>query len=265
MMVDRLRRAAVVAGMLFVLLAASVVMARAEEVAAFYHATWAGLPAADMRLAFGDGGAGYRDEIHIETKGLARLFTKFRGGAVAEGRLQDDGTAAPSSYEALYDLRKRRDSHISMRFVGNPGAVVAERTPADTSRKPPLDEAYRRNVTDPLSALASIRHALKLRQPKPGSQFKVPVYDGARRFDIAVRVESVANQDKLLQIRLVLVPIAGFKGGDDDDPDDAPRPMDVTFTNDAAVMPVSIRVSVAYLPLVVRFQHRCDSFAACAP
>jgi len=62
-----------------------------------------------------------------------------------------------------------------------------------------------------------------------------------------------------------LVPIAGFKGGDDDDPDDAPRPMDVTFTNDAAVMPVSIRVSVAYLPLVVRFQHRCDSFAACAP
>jgi len=37
-----------------------------------------------MRLAFSDGGSGYRDEIHIETKGLARLFTKFRGGAVAE-------------------------------------------------------------------------------------------------------------------------------------------------------------------------------------
>jgi hypothetical protein len=30
-------------------------------------------------------------------------------------------------------------------------------------------------------------------------------------------------------------------------------------------MPVSMRVSIAYLPLVVRFHHRCDTFAACAP
>lgn len=264
-MLHHLRRAIAAAGTLFVTLGVSAGAPRAEEVIAFYHATWAGLPAADMRLAFSDGGAGYRDEVHIETKGLARLLTRFRGGAVAEGRLEDDGRAAPTSYDALYDLRKRRDSRISMRFVGSPGAVIAERTPADTSRKPPLEEAYRRNVTDPLSALASLRHAFRVKPPKPGSQFKIPVYDGSRRFDIAVRVESVASQDKLVQVKLTLVPIAGFKGGDDDDPDDSPRPMDVTFTNDAALMPVSIRVSVAYLPLVVRFQHRCDSFAACSP
>jgi hypothetical protein len=220
-----------------------------------------------MRLAFGDGAAGYRDEIHIETRGLARLFTKFRGGAVAECRLGDDGSAAPSRYDALYDLRKRHDSRISMRFVGSHGAVVAERTPADTSHKPPIDEAYRRNVTDPLSALASIRHVLKIKPLKPGSQFKIPVYDGSRRFDIAASVVSVGGNDNLVQLKLTLVPIAGFKGGssDDGDPDDAPRPVDVTFTNDVALMPVSIRVSVAYLPLVVRFQHRCDTFAGCAP
>jgi Protein of unknown function (DUF3108) len=241
--------------------------ARAEEVAAFYRASWAGLPAAEMRLAFSDGGAGYRDEIHIETKGLIRLFTKFRGGAVAEGRLDDNGSAAPSRYDALYDLRKRHGSRISLRFVARHGAVVAERTAADTSRKPPIDEAYRRNVADPLSALASIRHELKVSPPKPGGHFKVPVYDGARRFDVAVAVIAVGGDEKLVRLRLTLVPIAGFKGGssDDGDPDDAPRPMDVAFTNDAALMPVSIRVSVAYLPLVVRFEHRCESFAACAP
>jgi len=255
------------AGALLVMIMAPAGAARADEVIAFYRATWAGLPAAEMRLAFSDGSSGYRDEIHIETKGLARLFTKFRGGAVAEGRLGDDGSAAPSRYDALYDLRKRRDSRISMRFVGSRGAVIAERTPADTSHKPPLDEPYRRNVTDPLSALASIRHALKVKPPKPGTQFKIPVYDGSRRFDVAVRVVSVGGNDNLVQVKLTLVPIAGFKGGssEDGDPDDAPRPMDVTFTNDAAIVPVSIRVSIAYLPLVVRFQHRCDTFAACAP
>jgi hypothetical protein len=255
------------AGALLVTVLAPGAGARAEEVAAFYRATWAGLPAAEMRLAFGDDGPGYRDEIHIETKGLAHLFTKFRGGAVAEGRLGDDGAAAPTRYDALYDLRKRHGSRISMRFVGGHGAVLAERTPDDTSHKPPIDEAFRRNVADPLSALASIRHALKVKPPKPGGQFKIPVYDGSRRFDIAAKIVSVGGDDNLVQVKLTLVPIAGFKGGssDDGDPDDAPRPVDLSFTNDAALMPVSIRVSIAYLPLVVRFQHRCATFAACAP
>lgn len=261
------RRPIALAGLLLVMALALARPARAEEVIAFYRATWAGLPAAEMRLAFGGGDARYRDEIHIETKGLARLFTKFRGGAVAEGRLGDDGLATPSRYDALYDLRKRHDSRISMRFIGRHGVVVAERTPADTSRKPPIDETFRRDVTDPLSALASIRHVLKVRPLKPGGQFKIPVYDGARRFDIAVRVVAVGGEDNLVQLKLSLVPIAGFKGGssDDGDPDDAPRPVDASFTNDAALMPVSMRVSVAYLPLVIRFQHRCETFAGCTP
>jgi hypothetical protein len=261
------RRVMALAGALLVMAVAPARPARAEEVIAFYRATWAGLPAAEMRLAFGDAGTGYRDEIHIETKGLARLFTKFRGGAVAEGRLGDDGLAAPSRYDALYDLRKRHDSRISMRFIGRHGAVVAERTSADTSHKPPIDEAYRRDVADPLSALASIRHVLKVKPPKPGGQFKIPVYDGSRRFDIAASVVAVGGDDNVVQLKLNLVPIAGFKGGssDDGDPDDAPRPVDVTFTNDAALVPVSIRVSVAYLPLVIRFQHRCETFAGCVP
>lgn len=261
------RRAVALAGTLLLMALALARPARAEEVIAFYRATWAGLPAAEMRLAFSGGSTGYRDEIHIETKGLARLFTKFRGGAVAEGRLGDDGLAAPSRYDALYDLRKRHGSRISMRFIGRHGTVIAERTPADTSRKPPIDEAYRRDVIDPLSALASIRQVLKARRLKPGSQFKIPVYDGSRRFDVAARVIAVGGEDNLVQLTLSLVPIAGFKGGssDDGDPDDAPRPVDVTFTNDAALVPLSMRVSIAYLPLVIRFQHRCETFAGCVP
>lgn len=239
--------------------------AGAAEVVAFYRATWAGLPAAELRLSLSEAGERYRAQIAIETRALPRLVTKFRGGAVAEGRLARDGAALPSSYDALYDLRKRHDSRISMRFRPAEHGVIAERTPNDSSRKPPLAETYRRDVTDPLSALAAIRQHLLVRRPEPGSRFSVPVYDGARRFDVAVDVVSIGGAEDVVRIRMTLMPIAGFKGGEEgSDPDDAPRPIDATFSHDARLVPLTMRVSVAYLPLTVRFDHFCADFASCS-
>src|SRR5579871_4198481 len=85
--------------------------AQAEEVAAFYRATWAGLPAAEVRLGLGDTASDYRHEIRIETQGLPRWLTKFRADAVGEGKLTGNGRATPARYDARYDLRKRRDQH----------------------------------------------------------------------------------------------------------------------------------------------------------
>src|SRR5581483_11907168 len=106
----------------------------AEEIAAFYRATWAGLPAAEIRLGLGDRTSDYRHQIRIETLGLPRFMTKFSADAVGEGRLSKD-EAEPARYDARYDLRKRRDRHLSLRFVRQEGATIAERTAEDTSRK----------------------------------------------------------------------------------------------------------------------------------
>ena len=118
--------------------------APAEDIVANYSAYWAGLPAANIRLTLGDGGAEYHDEIEVTTQGLPHLLSRFRAIASAEGRLAADRTAEPSRYLAAYDLRKRRDRRISMRFVRSPGGTIAERGPDDTSRKPPLAEQVRR-------------------------------------------------------------------------------------------------------------------------
>src|SRR5438045_8028893 len=88
--------------------------ARAEDLAAFYRATWAGLPAAEVRLNLGGTDSSYRDEIRIETQGLPHWLTKFRTKVVGEGRLAKDGTVAPSWYDARYDLRKRHDQTASL-------------------------------------------------------------------------------------------------------------------------------------------------------
>ena len=92
--------------LLLLVLAAPV---RAGTIEAHYVATWAGLPAGQITMRIEDDGSVYRGRLDMKTEGLPRWFTRFKGSAVSEGRLADDGTAHPSRYDALYDLRKRKN------------------------------------------------------------------------------------------------------------------------------------------------------------
>ena len=245
-----------------ILLGAEPRLAAAEEASAIYRVYWAGLPAGDIKLTLRDDPAGYRDEIAIRTEGLPRLVTRFHGSAASGGKLVADRLPQPGYYDAHYDLRKSKNKRLSMRFVSRAGALVADRGPEDTSSKPPLAEGFRQNVLDPLSALTAIRDAL--RRGKRGD-FSVPVYDGSRRFDVKVRVLAKKAGEQALPLELTLAPIAGFKGetSDDGDPDDAPRPVDLKLSDDARVMPLSIGVSLYYMPLVVQLAKWCQAGQPC--
>ena len=234
-----------------------------DEVAAVYQAYWAGVPAGEIRLKLRDDPANYRDEITVRSQGLPWLLTHFRATAVSEGRLAVDRPPEPARYDALYDLRKGRDRRLSMRFAGHDGAALAERGSEDSSKKPLLAEAFRKNVLDPLSTVTAIRR--ELRRGNRGS-FAVPVYDGARRFDVRVRVlPKKANTERVLHLELTLAPIAGFKGesSDEGDPDNAPRPVALTISDDARLMPLKMSVAVAHLPLVVELARWCSAAAPC--
>jgi len=223
------------------------------------------MPAAHIRLTLHNGSPGYHDEIEISTEGLPYLFTRFRATALAEGRIVADRLAEPLRYFASYDLRKRQDRRVSMQFVRRSGGTLAERSPDDTSRKPPLAEPFRNNAVDPLSAFELIRQAL--RATKPGGVFTVPVYDGARRFDVVGRMlPRNGLPDGVLRAELTLRPIAGFKGetSEDGDPDDAPRKVELAVTDDARMVPLSITVPVFFMPLVVQFQRLCTTPDSCS-
>jgi hypothetical protein len=240
--------------------------ARADDIVAVYAAFWAGIPAGEIRIKLHDGAAAYHDEVEIRTTGLPALITRLRGTGIAEGRLAADRPAEPSHYDAVYDLWKRRNSHLSMRFVTRGGGTVAERGPDDTSRKPPLAEKFRSNAVDPVTAFERVRAALRaLRRTADGS-FAVPVYDGARRFDILGHILPKKDASEgTLRVELTLRAIAGFKGesSEDGDPDDAPRKVDLLVTDDAQLMPLSMTVPVFYMPLVVQFVQFCASAEAC--
>jgi Protein of unknown function (DUF3108) len=253
-------------GLLAVTLLSCPASPRADDIVALYAAYWAGVPAGQIRLSLHDGAAAYRDEIDISTRGLPALLSKFRATALAEGRLVAGRPAEPSRYDATYDLRKRRDRRISMHFISRAGAVIAERGPEDTSSKPPLDEKFRSNAVDPVTAFNRVRSALRTARQVAHTSFVIPVYDGARRFDILGHVLPKTDASEgTLRAELTLRPIAGFKGetSEDGDPDSAPRKVDLLVTDDARMMPLSISVPIFFMPLLVRFMHYCASIETC--
>jgi hypothetical protein len=226
--------------------------AAAASLQAHYVATWAGLPAGEVEMRIDEDAAAYRSVLEIRTEGLPRWFTKFRGTVVSTGRFTGDGRAEPAQYDALYDLRKRKNKRNSLRFVARNGTLVAERGPEDTSGKPPIAEDFRRGVVDPLTALVAVRHRLKTGTIGPDGHFVVPVFDGSRRFDAEGRV---ARAEGRLRVTLLLKPIAGFrqdKPDEDEDPEDRPREVLIDFTNDERLLPIRLEVSIAWLPAVVR-------------
>jgi Protein of unknown function (DUF3108) len=230
-------------------------------VSALYRATWAGIPAGQIRLILHDTPDGYRDEIAIGSVGLSWLVTHFRGTAVAQGKFAGS-TIAPDRYDANYDLRKRKNRELRMNFVARDGAVIAERGAGDTSRKPPLAEKFRRNVIDPLSVITLIRAEVKHGE----TAFTIPVYDGARRFNAEVHVLARDPKDPDVHLALMLRAIAGFKGesSDDGDPDDAPRPVSLTLSDDTRLTPLSMSVKIWFLPLDVTLERICTAPTSCS-
>jgi Protein of unknown function (DUF3108) len=240
--------------------------ANAQPLVAVYEAFWAGLPAARIRLELAGEGSRYQDAITIRTHGLPYLVTRFCGTATVEGSLGPAQPAEPLHYDAVYDLRKRRNRSISLRFVRRGGAIIAERGPSDTSRKRPIEEAYRRDAIDPLSVIERIREALRAAQHGGGNSFTIPVYDGARRFDVRGRLlPGSSDEGRSLRVVLSLRPIAGFKGGSskDGDPEDAPRSARLVVSDDQRLLPMSFEVPIYYLPLVVRLAHLCPMTLRC--
>jgi hypothetical protein len=236
----------------------------ADSLTGFYVVRWAGLPAAGIWMSLDDTQPVYRVQIGMESQGLPRWITHFRAEVSGDGAVGQQA-AEPTHYEARYDLHKRKDSHIILRYGPDETGRIAERAEGDTSRKPQLAAIYRHNVVDPLAALVSIRQALRAGSHQPGQQFLVPVYDGARRFDVTATVTAQNPPDGLIHVHLTLHPIAGFKGetSEDGDPDSAPRPVDVTFKDDASLRPVSLSAPLAFFTMSVTLDHVCAEYQDC--
>ena len=65
-----------------------------------------------------------------------------------------------------------------------------------------------------MTAIERMRAAIAAATRRRTRRFSIPVYDGARRFDVVGRIlpESMSRPPASLRVELTLRPIAGFKG-----------------------------------------------------
>ncbi len=233
--------------------------ARADDAVLLYRVTWGGLPAAHIRVVGHATANTYRLEINIASEGLPQLVTHFRATAVVDGRLTAGQPPLPTQVAAHNDLRKKKDGKLRMNFVTRGGEIIAERGAADDSHQKLLTEQFRRNVIDPLSAIMAIQAAVR----RGDTAFTIPVYDGTRRFDTVGRVLPRDPHEPGIHLAITLKAMAGFKGGGEGDPDDAPRPVSLTLSDDPRLLPVAMSVPIWFLPLDVSLARSCESNVPC--
>lgn len=210
-------------------------------------------------------GARYHGVMRVETVGLPRWILHFRAKVESDGVFTADGTALPAHYSVDYDLRKYKNQRIRVSFVMRDGRLVAERTHDDSSNKPPLPEKYRTGIVDPMSAFAAIREFAGRHALKAGDRATIPIFDDVRRYDARIAVTHTEATSNLKDIHIDLLPIAGFKDikPEKGQAEDAARPLDVQFRDDARRFPTKLVIDIGLIPLVIRFQHFCADAEHC--
>ncbi|MBI3708768.1 MAG: DUF3108 domain-containing protein [Proteobacteria bacterium] len=245
------------AGALLAGIAAGI--AQAEPLRLRYDVTWGGLPAADIDVEIDESDGSYHLLFDLRTRGLPRLFSGLRARAEGVGRVADGRPQAGSRYDVTYGLR-RKTKTTSIRYRDGGSGTLAEKGGLDTSSHLPLAERYRYGVVDPLAVMTILRELIRRGAFATSAVVTLPVYDGKRRFDVEANapvVETIRWDRavlRVLSVKLLLRPIAGFNGRDaegEDDPDDAPRPARLLLTADEQLIPVRFETSIYYLATVV--------------
>lgn len=135
-----------------------------------------GLSVAEIALATQEVGAAYALAGQVRATGLAAVFAQVRFQMQAEGVLRD-GRPHPRRYAEDVDTG-RRASRVELAFAEGLPRILAQSPPPGPEAVAP-DAA--RGTVDPLSALWHV-----LRGGDPPCDWRLPVYDGARRSEIGL-------------------------------------------------------------------------------
>lgn len=248
-------------------LCAQEVSADAAGLAGRYEAYWGGAPVGTVVVALADTGNAFVNVIDVRATGLARALTDFSARAESAGAYDQVRGPLPSYYTATYDLRRRRGKQLAVDFLPL-GAASSLAVPANAEAAARLPASLRRDVLDPLSAVLAMRQTIRAGKLAQGSRFRIPVFDGKRRFDAEATVlgfgAAVADGKRvsMIDIAVVLNPVAIAKLEPDDE-DDIAREARLQFTADGNALPLRLSVDVAYVPLIIELAEVCGDFAAC--
>lgn len=198
-----------------------------------YNLKIGGLHVADFLAEFDENETSYRTALTMETRGIARWFQNFRAEVKGGGTFIIETGKGPtpvprqfdrawataeisSSLTIAYDPLTRLARSQERTFNPQTGeALSLSDLEWNRDRKvpKPVPSDMRTGVFDPISAFVAARGKIIHHRQ---NTFRIPIYDGRRRYDLVGRVEAprlfwIRGQDvELVPVLASIEPVFGF-------------------------------------------------------
>lgn len=213
-------------GMLLLPAVAMGQAAPAPDILLRYAAYWGGLHAADVTLALRQDDERYDVVMEVAGRGLIGWLVDLSTAGHSRGSLLAETTPRPLLYR-YYQRDGDDESVVEIEFDPATGRGHSQERTRDAALRgrpdgwevEPQDgvpATLRTGVFDPLSLVPLLRDALPRALEDGRRSLAIPVFDGKRRFDVAVRLKGegrheLAGRDvETLDIEATIEPVAGF-------------------------------------------------------
>jgi hypothetical protein len=255
-----------------------------------YKLMLGGLHVGDAVVALNQTASGYSTEMKMAAAGAMRWVQSFRAEVSGRGAFVAPAASA-TPFASFQPLEFRRAwsggelaNNMVMTFDPETGAAVTKErifnplTGAEVRREDlpwnrrnpfvPVPDELRTNALDPMTAFVAARSQV-MSTGGPAKTFRVPIYDGSRRYDIVGNTAPVRTvmingaEQAVIPVTAKIEPVFGFIRR-------SQKTMQGTegklyFTPDARFIPVQVVVGNDYFSGVMNLAADCrEDAAACA-
>jgi len=275
-------------GGLFVLALSGAPMSRAhaqdtsqnERLA--YAVMYGGLHVGDAVVELRQTPTSYTTGLKLTTRGVAKWLREFRADLSGQGSISDDPTRPlPAAFRREWKGTEFASSmvmtyHPETRMTETQEKYVNVETGEEVKREDlpwnkndrrrdrdkPVPTEMQADALDPMAAFVAARHQIMEQgAAKKPVTFRVPIYDGQRRYDVVgktteARTVTVSGQQyNVVTVDATLVPIFGFTEKGEERSREAQGK--ILFTADDRFIPVQVTIINNFLSGVMNLTGDC--------
>ncbi len=268
---------------------------RAQSERLTYNIMVGGLHLGDAMITLNQSETAYSTAMKVTARGVAKMVKNFNSDMKGEGRFVPAAAANGASLmpqPAVYSRQWSTDeiaADMTMTFDPTTGLAKSEERYFNPATAAPIAREdlpwndrgdqqkdvpanMRTNVFDPMAAFIAARGQLMAQVIEKGSadarpkNFRVPIYDGRRRYDVighadaprSVSINGTARE--VIPVTAKLEPVFGFSKKTEDRMRESEAKL--LFSNDQRFIPVQLVVSNEMLSGVMNLDADCSQNAA---